>query len=340
MFMSLNTNMLSVDQITSLDLEISSYCVASCPMCPRNFYGMKHNAGYSVTSISQKNFQKVFGKKFVNRLKFVKFNGNFGDFNMNPEAAQIVEYLRENNKNVDIEIHTNGHSRDAIFWRRLANSNPTVCFDLDGLEDTHHLHRVGTSFSRVIKNAKSFIDAGGQAIWKMILFDHNKHQVTECRKLAHELGFCDFCVVNDGRNDAFVFNNDGSYSHTIGTPQHRKPTDAHELLQWKKAHKWSSAVKVKKTINCQAILDRRIFMSSNGDIFPCCWLGFSPTKYDGDLHHGNSQLKKLMGNVKNNAITHGLDKAVNWFSLVQDTWRKKTIKEGRLYRCDMYCGKN
>ena len=332
--------MLSVDQITSLDLEISSYCVASCPMCPRNFFGMKYNAGYPVTNISQKNFQKIFGKKIVNRLEFVRINGNFGDFNMNPEAAQIVEYLREHNKNMDIEIHTNGHSRDTDFWRRLANSNPTVHFDLDGLEDTHHLHRVGTSFSRVIKNAKAFIDAGGQAVWKMIVFDHNEHQVSECRKLARELGFVHFSVDNDGRNDAFVFNKDGSYSHTIGTPSHIKPTDAHELMKWKKQHDWSSEVKVKKRIDCQAIRDRRIFMSSNGDIFPCCWLGFAPMKYDEHLHHGNSQLKKLMGDVNNNAITHGLDKAVNWFSLVQDTWRKKTIEEGRLYRCNLYCGKN
>ena len=81
-------------------------------------------------------------------------------------------------------------------------------------------------------------------------------------------------------------------------------------------------------------------MSSNGDIFPCCYLGFSPKKYDANIHYGNSQLKYLMKNVENNAITHGLEKAVSWFSLVQESWRKETVKQGRLYRCDMYCGKN
>ena len=332
--------MLSVNEIKSLHLELASHCVATCPMCPRNFYGMKHNAGYEVTNMTLENFKKIFNEQFISKLKNVKFNGNLGDFNMNPEAVEIVEYLRHNNKNMDIEINTNGHSRNSDFWRKLADSDPVVLFALDGMEDTHSLHRIGTTFSRVIQNAKTFIDAGGRATWKMIVFDHNKHQVSQCSKLAKDMKFFDFELVNDGRNNAFVFNNDGSHSHTIGKPPHRKPLDARELLQWKAAHDWRSDVKEKNRIVCEALRDKKIFMSSTGDIYPCCWLGFSPGKYDDALYHGNEQLKQLMNNAENNGVTHGLEKAVTWFSLVQDSWRKKTIKEGRLYRCDLHCGKN
>jgi sulfatase maturation enzyme AslB (radical SAM superfamily) len=309
-------------------------------MCPRNFYGMKHNAGYEVTNMTLENFKKIFNEQFVSKLKNVKFNGNLGDFNMNPEAVEIVEYLRHNNKNMYIEINTNGHSRNSDFWRKLADSDPVVLFALDGMEDTHSLHRIGTTFSRVIQNAKTFIDAGGRATWKMIVFDHNKHQVSRCSKLAKKMNFYNFRLANDGRNNAFVFNNDGSHSHTIGKPPHRKPLDASELLRWKAAHDWQAEAKEKKQIVCEALRDKKIFMSSTGDIFPCCWLGFSPGKYDDALYHGNEQLKKLMKKSENNGVTHGLEKAVTWFSLVQESWRKKTIKEGRLYRCDLHCGKN
>ena len=41
----------------------------------------------------------------------------------------------------------------------------------------------------IIKNAQAFIDAGGYAVWKMIKFDHNEHQVEDCRALAKNLGF-------------------------------------------------------------------------------------------------------------------------------------------------------
>lgn len=332
--------MLSVNEITSLHLEISSYCVASCPMCPRNFYGMKHNAGYPVTNISLNDFRKVFDPEFVRRLELVKFNGNFGDFNMNPEALEIVEYLRGNNQTLSIEINTNGHSRDSKFWSQLANSDPVILFDLDGLEDTHHLHRKGTSYQRVLANAQEFINAGGRATWKMIVFDHNKHQVEECRALAKQVGFTSFKIANDGRDHAYVFNDDGSYSHTIGSPSHSAPLEAKTLMQWKTRSNPIRHTQPQKNIACQAKRDKMIYMSSNGDIFPCCWLGFSPKTYDEKLYYGNRQLKQLIGESKINAISHGLEEVLEWFSLVQDTWQKKTFKEGRLYRCDMYCGKN
>jgi len=268
-FLALNTIniMLSVDNIKRLDLEISSNCVASCPFCPRNFYGMKHNAGYTVTSISLENFKKIFNEQFVSRLEHVRFNGNFGDFNTNPEAVEIVEYLRHNNRHLDIDIHTNGHSRDSDFWKKLAKSDPMVHFALDGLQDTHHLHRIGTSWSRVMKNAQTFIDAGGRATWKMIVFEHNKHQVSQCSELAKDMNFRAFELANDGRDNAFVFDDNGNHSHTIGSPPHRKPVDAHELLQWKAEHDWQVETEEKKIV-CQALKEKRIFMSSTGDIFP------------------------------------------------------------------------
>jgi hypothetical protein len=47
-----------------------------------------------------------------------------------------------------------------------------------------------------------------------------------------------------------------------------------------------------------------------------------------------------MKDVKNNAITNGLQKAIQWFNLIEASWRKDNFKTGKLYRCDLYCGKN
>lgn len=352
--------MLSVNEIKSLDIEISSYCVASCPMCPRNFFGMKHNAGYHVTNITLENFTRTFDQEFVGNLSDVRFNGNFGDFNMNPEAIDIVEYLRKNNKDMYIEINTNGFSRDSEFYKRLANSDPVVYFALDGLEDTHHLHRIGTKFERVVQNAQTYIGAGGRAIWKMIVFDHNKHQIPECRQRSEDMNFHDFELIWSGRSNAYVFNADGSHSHTIGQPPlGNKPVDAYELLKWKANFNWESGENaeayedsqwramdkinleniVEKKIDCEALGNKRIFMSSTGDIFPCCYLGFNPAEYNDDLYHGNRQLKELMTNVQNNAVKHGLEKAVAWFSLIEESWQKQSVQQGRLHRCELHCGK-
>jgi sulfatase maturation enzyme AslB (radical SAM superfamily) len=70
-----------------------------------------------------------------------------------------------------------------------------VRFALDGLKDTHSLYRMGSDYDTVVKNMKTFIDAGGRATWKFIVFKHNEHQVDEASKLARELGCVTFTVV-------------------------------------------------------------------------------------------------------------------------------------------------
>ena len=335
--------MLSIDEINSLDLEISSYCIASCPMCPRNFYGMKHNAGYPVNNITIEDFKKIFYPEFVSNLDYVKFNGNFGDFNMNPDGEHILNYLRQHSPAITLEVHTNGSSRNSEFWSALSNSDPIVYFDIDGLEDTHHLHRIGTSFKKILQNAQTFIQSGGRAVWKMLVFEHNKHQIEECRIKAEQMGFIDFKIMNDDRNHAHVFNEQGQYTHTIGKPNYPLPADAQTLMKWKKDYYKTNEELSKvprKTIDCLAKKNNRIYMSSTGDIYPCCWLGFSPSTYDEELHIGNNQLKSLMKTVKNNAVTHGLKTAIEWFNLVEESWKKENFHSGKLYRCDMYCGKN
>jgi hypothetical protein len=335
--------MLSMNEIKSLDLEISSFCIASCPMCPRNFQGMKYNAGYPVTNITIDDFKRVFSQTFVKQLDYVKFNGNFGDFNMNPHSADILMYLREHNPKAKFEVHTNGSSRNTEFWSSLVETDPVIFFDIDGLEDTHSRHRIGTSFEKILLNAQSFIDAGGRAVWKMIVFDHNRHQVEDCRGLAKELGFVDFQILNDGRDDAYVFDDEGNTAYVIGKPSHPPVDNASTLMRWKREDYRANTEYIKKPknkINCMAKKNNRIYMSSNGDLYPCCWLGFSPKTYDEELYIGNDQLKALMENVQNNAITHGLENAIGWFNLIEESWSKKTFKDGKLYRCDMYCGKN
>ena len=342
--MSLNTKVITINEIESLDLEISSNCVASCPMCPRNFHGMRHNAGYPVTHISKEDFQRIFDPQFMEGIRLVKFNGNFGDFNMNPDAIDIVSYIRRHSIRCEIEIHTNGSSRNTEFWQSLAQYDPILHFDIDGLEDTHTLHRIGTNYETIFQNAKAFIGAGGRAVWKMLVFDHNRHQLSICKSKAHSMGFMGFSSPNDGRDDSYVFDKKGTYSHVIGKPKHGHPGDAQTLMKWKKQYAADNNhykdTSVKKKISCKAIKDKRIYMAANGEIFPCCWLGFYPRTFDHELLQGNDQVKELLMNAKNNAVEHGLGTAMEWFADIEKSWKRNSFHEGRLFRCNMYCGQD
>ena len=67
-----------------------------------------------------------------------------------------------------------------------------MTFSIDGLADTNKLYRIGINHERVMANAKAFIEAGGKARWKMIVFKHNEHQIDEAKQLAKDMGFWEF----------------------------------------------------------------------------------------------------------------------------------------------------
>lgn len=157
--------MILYDTIREVHLELSSLCNARCPLCPRNFRGYPYNDGYIETNLSLNSCQHIFSPAFLKQLDHIWINGNFGDAVMNPETPKIIEYFYSQNSHLNIEMSTNGSARDAWFWQQLSGK-VKVYFCLDGLEDTHHLYRQNTSWPTIIKNAKTFIEAGGMLFGK------------------------------------------------------------------------------------------------------------------------------------------------------------------------------
>ena len=333
--------MINYSDIKDVHLEISTLCNAACPLCPRNFRGYSYNDGYPELNLTLENARVIFKSEFLTQLDRIWINGNYGDAVMNPETVDIVRYFRENSKNLSIEITTNGSARSEKFWQDLANLNINVVFCLDGLQDTHYLCRQNTSWKTIIKNAKTFIAAGGHATWKFIKFDHNVHQLEQCQQLSKEFGFADFQTVDHGRNIGPVFNKDGHHTHNIGNYSgvnefkvlfHKKKTD--EVL----LEDIVSNSIPKKEIKCKSLKNRSIYIAANGDVSPCCWTGFYPNTFGrGEYHQPvNSQIKSLI--IKNNALEHSLDECVNWFYAVEQSWSIAAYQQGRLVACDDNCG--
>ena len=333
--------MIQYENIRNVHFEISSLCNASCPWCPRTFWGYPHNGGYPEVNFTLDQAKKVFTTDFLTQLTSIYINGNFGDIVMNPEGPAIVDYFVRTNPDLIITVSTNGSARDKIFWTDLASTGATVQFCIDGLEDTHHLYRQNTVWSTVIRNAQTFIKAGGQAVWKMIQFDYNQHQIESCRQMSKQLGFIDFCLVDDGRNTAPVFNHAGQLTHVLGNYVgeknftvlfHKKTTD--QILLEDIIQDRTPA----KSISCQAKNNNSIYISSTGDVSPCCWTGFYPKTYGAGQYHqaANAQLVPLI--VKNNALEYPLKDCVNWFKSVEDTWKIDRYEQGRLVICDDVCG--
>ena len=328
--------MIEYKDIRSVHLEISTRCNAACPECPRNFRGVDIIDTYPVTDMSLEQAKTIFTPDFLQQLDNILINGNYGDFITARNGLAIVEYFKETNPNLRIEISTNASGRPN-WWKRLGELGVIVDFRIDGLEDTHQLYRQYTDFNLILDNAKKFISAGGDATWAWIPFDHNQHQRETAEALANSMGFKKFWVVDSGRDIGPVFDRDKKLSHVLGN--YTGSTDFNELHE---QHVYYSnnpdpvlnETQAKPKINCYAKNVSEIYITATGEVYPCCWLGFYPRNNTGNP--SNPQLRKILEN--NSAVEVGIESAINWFGKIEQSWKIDSVAEGRIYGCNENCG--
>ena len=325
--------MLKLQHIQSVHVELTTRCNARCPMCMRNYRGSDFNSGYPDTELLLEHVQHILTPAVLEQVEHVNFNGNLGDFGLARDAAEIVEYLVVNR--TEVSINTNGSMRSKSWWSRLALPNVTIGFALDGLADTHNLYRQDTDWNRVIENATAFIAAGGQAIWRFVPFDHNRHQEAECRRLAEKLGFVAFENIYDGRDSGPVYTRTGEFSHWLGPAG--DPPPIKDMLQSHITWYDSKTVKISKdtaTLNlrCRHKMAKEIYLAADGTVYPCCYLGFYPHSMN---HPGNQELAHLV--AENNALEYPLEHCLNWFDRVEQSWNQTSVRDGRTFQCVNTC---
>lgn len=177
----------------NIKVEITSYCNAACPGCQRNHMGGKTIDELDLKHMDLDLWKKILVDTKILDLQEILFDGAVGDMIMHPKALDFVKEAMLAHPKTEILINSNGGARNEKFWSELGSMlskrNHRINFAIDGLEDTHHLHRRNTKFELVIRNIKAFIKAGGRASWTFTAFDHNLHQIEIARKKAIELGF-------------------------------------------------------------------------------------------------------------------------------------------------------
>jgi MoaA/NifB/PqqE/SkfB family radical SAM enzyme len=198
-------------------------------MCARNHHGGIDNPLLTVADIDLESFKQMCSPLMLQQLYTITICGNFGDPILNNDLIPIISYIRNSNNQIKLDIHTNGGARSVAWWTELAKAMPEkhlVQFGIDGLEDTHHLYRVGTNFNKIINNAKAYISAGGKARWNFITFKHNEHQLEECRQLAKDLKFDSFYEKQTSRFIGTpwfdVLDRNGNVTHTLEGPTEQK----------------------------------------------------------------------------------------------------------------------
>jgi MoaA/NifB/PqqE/SkfB family radical SAM enzyme len=238
----------------SIAVDLTNRCNGRCIFCPRNDFSAKMNEH---TELDFDIFKKVFDHDYLNHIKNLILSGNLGDAGFYSKLFELLDYVKENNKEVNVFIATNGSMRSTSWWKELArkmsfNKGNIVRFAIDGLEDTHHLYR-GTNYKIVLRNLIAYTNAGGVADWQFIIFKHNQHQLKKAKQIA-KISKC----------SAFITLVSRSYNET----NLQRPT----ILEAKTKTELCNITDTKEVF-CTPIYDRHLYLSHEGFIYPCCDYG-------------------------------------------------------------------
>jgi sulfatase maturation enzyme AslB (radical SAM superfamily) len=219
-------------------------------------------------------------KKLIN-LKQVVLEGDLGDPVMHPQILKIIKLFSEAPQRPQIELVTNGSIRNPIWWKQLASlyHNLHVTFSIDGLKDTNHLYRVGLNFDTIIKNAQSFISAGGIARWKFIKFKHNEHQISDAIQMSKDMGFVEFvhrpCDTERFQNVSkwpVIVNHDISHYIEPATDNSQRTI----ALKGKRIRNFVSAWSQNFKEICPNLVNGHLYISHQNLVIPCCMMHAIP----------------------------------------------------------------
>jgi hypothetical protein len=149
--------MFEAASIREIHLEITTRCGVRCSQCARNMNGGRTNPNLPLTELSEHDLRKILIPSFVSQLNKMTICGNYGDATSGKDTYQIIRYFKRCNEILDIQLHSHGSARSSTWWGELGKLGMTCHFGIDGLNDTNHIYRRGTNWSKIIQNCSSYL---------------------------------------------------------------------------------------------------------------------------------------------------------------------------------------
>ena len=81
-----------LDQLKSIEFDITSYCNSGCPICVRHEWGTSDTVSELVLSHLDKKIIFDVADQFENKDVKFHFNGVLGDAMMHPDILEIVNF--------------------------------------------------------------------------------------------------------------------------------------------------------------------------------------------------------------------------------------------------------
>jgi len=311
-------SMLWRDNIQSLQVDVTSYCNAKCGGCARNDDGHETRPGLILENFDVDVWNRMAEHDtkdiFINELVL---NGNWGDSMMHPKIKDMVTTFAKFHPEASLYIHTNGSMRTTKFWASFAKvcrqfSNHRVVFAVDGLEDTHAIYRRNTDFLKIMENIKAFTDANGRASVTMTLFEHNKHQVEEVKKIAQSLN-ADFTLrYSHGDGLEVIAPGENYMIYACDELPEEEVEVEHDNYRLSDLPNYMDNLIISDAIEpvastCPWLADRQVQIDPWGTVWPCCHISNHANSFSSEYTgiaatDDNFDEGKLANNLKHTPL--------------------------------------
>ena len=270
--------------IKVLHIEPTDVCQAACPLCPRETdLGFNRHDQHHLT---MKQISAVISDQQIQNLDKMFMCGNYGDPAAGRHTLEIYQYFRSVNPTITLGMNTNGALQNRYWWHDLGKlfnqSRDYVVFSIDGLADTNHIYRRNVDWTKLMNNIRGYISAGGSAHWDMLVYKHNEHQVDQCERLAYDIGFTWFRAKVSKRD--------------LSSTTLQMPSD------------WQLPVIADGPINCHALNESSAYITAQGQMTPCCWLGSRNFIPENQFYHIQQTWNTTAPNITCKATCSGSTK--------------------------------
>lgn len=339
--------MFKFEDIKALQVEITTRCQASCPMCMRNVYGGMKNPHLIIDNWTLDEFKRIVNEEVLEKLIYILLCGQYGDPLINPHLQEICKYIVSVNPNIFLVIHTNGSLRNEEWWKELARTMPkkhSLVFGIDGIDnETHSKYRIGTNYDKIISNMKAFISEGGIVTWDFIRFKHNEHQVDAARQLSIELGCQSFAVKDTSR---FIDNKPYPVKDENGEILYylEPSTNTQSGFITQDVVDNYKTILENTKVDCYSLAFKRVYLDASKRLFPCAPHGttINPTPLYNDIVdplrvEAVKETNEIFSNIDNDASKRSIKEIIDspeW----QETWTQYANNEKKCITCTKNCG--
>lgn len=240
-----------------ITVDPGNVCNLRCPGCHT---GILHKERIKPQFLTLENY-KIILKNFEQHALSIALY-NWGEPFMNKEMFSIIDYTRS--KKIGSTIHSNFNVFDKTMAEESVKSGLThIYLSIDGsTQEAYSQYRVKGNIDNVIDNIKIMVETRKRLkshfpilTWKFLVFEHNKHEVEDARRMAKSLGLDSFEVFN-------------------AVP---KLTDIYDLAEQNR----NDPNFIPGQYDCRSLWSS-IYVNPNGAVLPCS-LAFRPEESFGNL---------------------------------------------------------